>query len=50
MLIEQIGHFFQHYKDLEKGKWAKVSRLVDVQGAQELLAQAIRRAEAKKAA
>ena len=50
VLIEQISHFFQHYKDLEKGKWAKVSRLVDVQGAQELLAQAIRRAEAKKAA
>ena len=50
VLIEQISHFFQHYKDLEKGKWAKVSRLVDVQGAQELLTQAIQRAEAKKAA
>ena len=50
VLIEQIGHFFQHYKDLEKGKWAKVSRLVDVGGAQELLMQAIRRAEAKNAA
>jgi inorganic pyrophosphatase len=22
--LEQIRHFFQHYKDLEKGKWAKV--------------------------
>ncbi|MDX1250896.1 MAG: inorganic diphosphatase [Gammaproteobacteria bacterium] len=23
-LLAQIGHFFEHYKDLEKGKWAKV--------------------------
>ena len=50
VLIDQISHFFQHYKDLEKGKWAKVSRLVDVTGAQELLSQAIRRAEARRAA
>ncbi len=48
VLIDQIGHFFQHYKDLEKGKWAKVSRLIDVTGAQEMLMQAIRRAEAHK--
>ena len=24
-LLAQIRHFFEHYKDLEKGKWAKVS-------------------------
>jgi inorganic pyrophosphatase len=24
ILIEQIQHFFEHYKDLEKGKWVKV--------------------------
>ena len=23
-LIEQIEHFFEHYKDLEKDKWVKV--------------------------
>ena len=23
-LLNQIGHFFEHYKDLEKGKWVKV--------------------------
>lgn len=22
--LERIGHFFEHYKDLEKGKWVKV--------------------------
>lgn len=26
IMLEQIGHFFQHYKDLEKGKWVKVVR------------------------
>ena len=25
ILRDQIGHFFQHYKDLEPGKWAKVT-------------------------
>ena len=25
ILLEQIHHFFSHYKDLEKGKWVKVS-------------------------
>jgi inorganic pyrophosphatase len=24
MLLEQIRHFFEHYKDLEEGKWVKV--------------------------
>lgn len=24
ILIKQIGHFFEHYKDLESGKWVKV--------------------------
>lgn len=24
LLIKQIEHFFQHYKDLEKGKWVKL--------------------------
>ena len=23
-LIDQIAHFFQHYKDLEKGKWVTI--------------------------
>lgn len=24
LLLDQIAHFFAHYKDLEKGKWVKV--------------------------
>jgi inorganic pyrophosphatase len=23
--LQQIQHFFEHYKDLEKGKWVKVT-------------------------
>jgi inorganic pyrophosphatase len=26
ILCDQIAHFFAHYKDLEKGKWAKVKK------------------------
>jgi len=26
IMIQQIGHFFQHYKDLERGKWTNVVR------------------------
>lgn len=26
VLLDQIAHFFSHYKDLEQGKWAKVAR------------------------
>lgn len=25
ILTEQIRHFFEHYKDLEKGKWVKIA-------------------------
>jgi Inorganic pyrophosphatase len=24
LLLDQIGHFFENYKDLEAGKWVKV--------------------------
>jgi len=28
VLTAQVAHFFQHYKDLEKGKWVRVVRWV----------------------
>ncbi len=28
-LLDQIGHFFAHYKDLEEGKWVRVEGWVD---------------------
>jgi inorganic pyrophosphatase len=29
MLLAQISHFFEHYKDLEAHKWVKVSGWID---------------------
>ncbi len=38
LLLSQIQHFFEHYKDLEKGKWVKVKGWVGVAAAhQEIL-------------
>jgi inorganic pyrophosphatase len=31
--LKQIEHFFEHYKDLEKGKWVKVSGWGDLEEA-----------------
>lgn len=43
VLIEQIAHFFEHYKELEQGKWVKVLRWLDVGEAQRLGQNAIDR-------
>jgi len=40
----QIEHFFQHYKDLEPGKWVKIARWGDAASAREVILDAIRRA------
>lgn len=45
VLCEQIAHFFEHYKDLEKGKWARVVRWVDAEGAEQLVMEAVARAK-----
>nr|MCU0976961.1 inorganic diphosphatase [Steroidobacteraceae bacterium] len=34
ILTEQIAHFFQHYKDLEKGKWVTIVNWVGPQHAE----------------
>ncbi len=41
----KIKHFFEHYKDLEKGKWVKVTGFEDAAKARELIAEAIERAK-----
>lgn len=43
-LCDQISHFFQHYKDLEKGKWVKILDWVDAEKAAETIQEAIARA------
>ncbi len=47
VLIEQIQHFFEHYKDLEHNKWVKVQRWGETEEAMTLIREAIERAEAK---
>ena len=41
--VEQIQHFFEHYKDLEKGKWVKVAGWGDAEEARTLIREAIER-------
>jgi len=45
VLIEQIQHFFEHYKDLENDKWVKVQRWGETEEAMGLIREAIERAE-----
>ena len=43
LTLAQIGHFFEHYKDLEPGKWVKVDGWADAQAARaEIMAGATR--------
>ena len=48
--IDQVKHFFEHYKGLEKGKWVKVIRWGDAEEARSLILQAIERHKASKPA
>jgi inorganic pyrophosphatase len=43
-LTGQIAHFFQHYKDLEKGKWVTIVRWVEPAKAERMILEGIRRA------
>ena len=45
--LEQIQHFFEHYKDLEPGKWVKVDGWGDAAEAKALIMEAIARAKSK---
>jgi inorganic pyrophosphatase len=49
-LIAEIQHYYEHYKDLEKGKWVKVSGWHDAAEAEKVIVEAIERAKTKKAA
>ncbi|MEM7240402.1 MAG: inorganic diphosphatase [Pseudomonadota bacterium] len=42
---DQIGHFFEHYKDLEPGKWVKVENWGNADRAREMIQEAIDRAQ-----
>ena len=42
--LQQIEHFFEHYKDLEPGKWVKIGNWHDAGEAKEMISRAIERA------
>jgi len=45
--LQQIQHFFEHYKDLEPGKWVKVLRWGGPEDAHKLISEGIARAKGK---
>ena len=47
--LDQIQHFFEHYKDLEPGKWVKLTGWGDAAKAKELIIEAMERAKSAKA-
>ena len=44
--VQQIEHFFTHYKDLEPGKWVKIARWGDADEAWRMVLEGIARAKA----
>jgi len=48
ILLKQIEHFFQHYKDLEPRKWTKLGDWGGAEEAERLILEAIHRASSKE--
>jgi inorganic pyrophosphatase len=46
--LDQVEHFFAHYKDLEPGKWVKIQGWGDAAKAKELVLEGIERAKTAK--
>jgi len=45
-LLDTIAHFFEHYKDLEPGKWVKIDGWVDAEDAKKEIISSIERYQA----
>ncbi len=43
--LQQIEHFFEHYKDLEPGKWVRIGDWQGADVARQLISEAIERAQ-----
>lgn len=43
--IQQVEHFFQHYKDLEPNKWVKLAEVYEAKVARKMISEAIDRYE-----
>ena len=50
ILLDQIAHFFDHYKDLEKDKWVEIVRWGEAEEALELIRKAIAAGKEKEQA
>ena len=48
LTTSQITHFFQHYKDLEAGKWVKVEGWVGAEEAKQAILDGVKRYKALK--
>lgn len=46
--IQQVQHFFEHYKDLEPGKWVKIKGWGDVDVARQKINEALEREKAQQ--
>lgn len=48
MRLKTIAHFFEHYKDLEPGKWVKIGGWHGVDRARQMIVEGLDRARASK--
>jgi inorganic pyrophosphatase len=48
VILDQIAHFFEHYKDLEKGKWVKLDGWGEAEEAKQEIRDSIAAFEAEK--
>ena len=48
-MLQQIEHFFTHYKDLESEKWVRIGTWGDAADARQIVLEAIERAKQAKA-
>ena len=48
LLLKQLEHFFEHYKDLEEGKWVKIDGWADSAAAKEEIVASVKRYEESK--
>lgn len=46
--LDQVSHFFEHYKDLEPGKWVKIGGWHDAARAKQMIVEGIERERATK--
>lgn len=49
IIIDQVAHFFTHYKDLEKGKWVEIEGWDGSEKAAQFINEAVERAQKQAA-